>query len=69
MLEVELTTQFKRDVKLAEKRGKSMEKLKTIILKLVNQEELPARVRDHALKENYKGTRECHIEPDCLLYW
>ena len=69
MLEVERTTQFKRDVKLAEKRGKPMEKLKSIILNLVNQEALPARVRDHALKGNYKGTRECHIEPDWLLIY
>ncbi len=27
---------------------------------------LDAKYRDHDLTGNYKGTRECHIEPDWL---
>lgn len=30
---------------------------------------LDARYRDHDLSGNYKGTRECHIEPDWLLVY
>ena len=30
---------------------------------------LDARYRDHELSGRYKGTRECHIEPDWLLVY
>ena len=30
---------------------------------------LDASYRDHALSGDYKGTRECHIEPDWLLIY
>jgi mRNA interferase YafQ len=69
MLAVERTTQFKRDLKRMQKRGKNVEKLKHVILKLVNQEILPRQLRDHMLSGNYQGTRECHIEPDWLLIY
>lgn len=37
--------------------------------KLANGEILEAKYRDHALTGNYKGSRECHIEPDWLLIY
>ncbi len=69
MLEVERTNQFKRDWKLLQKRGKDPAKLRDIILKLSATEILATRYRDHNLSGNYKGTRECHIEPDWLLIY
>jgi mRNA interferase YafQ len=51
------------------KRGKDMSKLKEVVGKIVSGEELKARYRDHALVGQYKGTRECHIEPDWLLIY
>jgi mRNA interferase YafQ len=42
-------TQFKRDVKLAQKRGKDMAKLRELILLLVEASPLPPRYKDHAL--------------------
>ena len=69
MLEINYTTRFKRDVKLIKKRNKDTEKLKTLIKKLANEEELEARYCDHSLVGNYKGRRECHIEPDWLLIY
>jgi len=63
------TTQFKKDVKLAQKRGKDIDKLKEVLQLLVNGLPLPARLRDHFLIGQYKGTRECHIEPDWLLIY
>jgi mRNA interferase YafQ len=61
------TTQFKKDVKLAGKRGKDLEKLKVVLDLLINGGELPARYRDHPLRGNFVGSRDCHIEPDWLL--
>lgn len=36
---------------------------------LANGGKLDAKYRDHDLSGNYKGTRECHIEPDWLLIY
>lgn len=67
--EVKFTNQFKRDLKLAKKQGKDTEKLFEIIEKLSNGETLDEKYRDHDLTENYKGCRECHVEPDWLLIY
>lgn len=63
------TSQFKKDVKRVQKRGKDMQKLKTILQMLVLGQSLPAKFRDHLLVGQYKGTHECHIEPDWLLIY
>ena len=71
MLKIEFTGQFKRDFKLAVKRGCSPDKLQEVITILVNEQPLPEKYRDHALinSRNYKDMRECHIEPDWLLIY
>jgi mRNA interferase YafQ len=67
--EVRFTHQFKRDLKLAKKQGKNLDKLYEVIEKLANGQPLDARYRDHDLQGDYLGTRECHIEPDWLLIY
>jgi mRNA interferase YafQ len=61
--------QFKRDVKLAERRGKDLAKLRELILLLVEGDPLPPRYKDHSLSGNWKHHRDCHIEPDWLLLY
>jgi mRNA interferase YafQ len=39
------------------------------VLELRLEKTLPSRNRGHALTGNYKGRRECHIEPDWLLIY
>ena len=63
------TTQYKRDVKAAKKSGLDMEKLELVVRLLAADVALPARNRDHALTGDWKGCRECHIEPDWLLVY
>ena len=67
--EVVPSNQFRKDLKLAAKRGYSMDKIKEVISKLANGETLDAKYRDHLLTGNYGGYRECHIEPDWLLVY
>jgi mRNA interferase YafQ len=71
MLKPEFTGQFKRDYKLAIKRGCDPANLQNVITMLVNEQPLPAQYRDHALtnSRHYKDMRECHIEPDWLLVY
>jgi mRNA interferase YafQ len=63
------TNQFEKDLKKMEKRGKEVSKIKKVIRKLVNEERLEIKFKDHKLVGNYKGRRECHIESDWLLIY
>lgn len=71
MLKIEFTGQFKRDYKLAIKRGCDLQDLTTVISFLAAEQPLPEKYRDHSLENsrNYKGMRECHIKPDWLLIY
>ena len=64
--DIQFTNQFKKDLKLAKKQNKNLDKLFEVIDILANGGTLEAKYRDHDLTGNYKGTRECHIEPDWL---
>lgn len=69
MLKPSYTKQFDKDLKRMLKRGKKENKLKIIIRRLINEEILEPKYRDHKLVGKYKGRRECHIEPDWLLIY
>ena len=66
---VKPTTQFKKDYKLAVKRGQKIDLLKDIVAALAMGEKLPEKNKDHALTGNWAGHRECHILPDWLLIY
>ena len=67
--QIEISTRFKKDYKLAQKRGYDISLLKKIITMLANGETLPPKHCDHALNGDYIGCRECHISPDWLLVY
>ena len=67
--DVQFTNEFKKDLKLAKKQRKNLDKLFEVIDILANGGTLDAKYRDHDLTGNYKGTRECHIEPNWLLIY
>lgn len=67
--EVRFTNQFKKDLKLAEKRHKSLDKLFAVVERLANGEALDPKYHDHDLTGKYEGCRECHVEPDWLLIY
>ena len=66
---VNTTNQFKKDFKLAMKRGLNIDLLETVIATLALGERLPDKNKDHALTGNWIGHRECHILPDWLLIY
>ena len=66
---VKPTTQFKKDFKLAMKRGLKIELLEEVIAALAMGETLPEKHKDHALIGNWVGHRECHVLPDWLLIY
>ena len=69
MLNPSYTNQFQKDLKLMARRGKPLEKFKETAGRLISQEPLEPRLRNHKLTGNYKDRWECHLEPDWLLIY
>ena len=69
MRTIRTTGQFNKDAKLLAKRGYDMKKLRAVVEKLVNEERLEARYKDHPLQGKYVGARDCHIQPDWVLIY
>jgi len=68
-MKVSQTSQFKKDIKKQQKRGKDLSKLKSAIDILLSGQDLPPKYKDHALIGNWGGHRNCHIEPDWILIY
>lgn len=66
---VKYSSKFKKNYKLAKKRGMDVKLLEEIIDKLRRRIPLEKRYKDHELQGRYKGFRECHIQPDWLLVY
>lgn len=69
MLNIVPSNQFRKDLKLAKKRGLRLESLSAVVNTLAAEQPLDIKYRDHNLTGNYRGFRECHIEPDWLLIY
>jgi len=63
------TSQFKKDVKRAGKRGKNLAKLRAALELLIDGGPLPMEFKDHPLRGNFAGSRDCHLEPDWVLIY
>ena len=68
-LKVIWTSKFKRDYKLAIKRGYDIDLLDDVIRLLAAGKPLPRELNDHTLSGDWNGYRECHIQPDWLLIY
>lgn len=65
------SSDFKKQYKKIKKQGKDINKLKEVIIKLANLEDLEPKYYNHVLNnsKHYKNCGECHIEPDWLLVY
>jgi len=68
-LTIDTTSRFRKDYKLAVRRGYDMSILESVVEILARGELLPEKYCDHDLIGNYKGCRECHLKPDWLLVY
>lgn len=69
MLKIVPSNQFIKDLKLAKRRGCKIELLQEVVNTLALGQSLDKKYRDHGLAGNYRGFRECHIEPNWLLIY
>ncbi len=58
------TNQFKKDMKKQIKKGKNSDKVIEAVNILLSGSSLPKQYNDHKLQGNWKGRRDCHLEPD-----
>jgi mRNA interferase YafQ len=61
--------QFKKDYKRMQKRGGDIKKLRLVIEKLFNEEQLEAHYKDHPLQGQFADARDCHLAPDWILIY
>ncbi|MDD5955903.1 MAG: type II toxin-antitoxin system YafQ family toxin [Lachnospiraceae bacterium] len=69
MLDLIMTSQFKKDLKRIRKRGMDLSLLRNVLQTLREEKLLEEKYRDHALTGDYAGFRECHIQPDWLFIY
>ena len=69
MLKVRETSRFKKDLKRMRRQRRDMTALRRTVAILSFGAPLPREFRDHPLKGNKRGLRECHISPDWLLVY
>lgn len=69
MKELEITSQFKKDLKKYQNQPKRIEKLKVVLGYLQNDVAIPPEYKPHKLLGDFKDCMECHIESDTLLIW
>ena len=67
--QLDFTTSFSKDLKRIKKRGYDLSLMNEVVNLLKNGEPLPEKYKDHALTGNWKGFRDCHIQPDWILVY
>jgi mRNA interferase YafQ len=63
------TNQFKKDLKLMEKRRYNLGDIYDILIKIIWEETLPEHCREHGLSGNYSGYTECHVKNDWIMVY
>ena len=69
MLKIASTNQFLKDLKLVKRRNLPKSELDAVVKQLSEELPLLPKYKDHALKGNFAGYRECHIRPNWLLIY
>lgn len=69
MLKPRYSSQFKKDVRLARRRGRDLAKLEAVVKMLCEETSLPEACKDHPLTGKHVTFRDCHIEPDWILIY
>ena len=69
MLDLKVSSQFKRDRRLCIKRGYDMNLLSVVVNTLRAPASLSPQNRAHSLSGNWMGYQECHISTDWLLIY
>ncbi len=64
-----MSSVFKKELRTVAKQGKDITLLDETVTLLANGEPLPEKNHDHEMSGNWRGHRECHIQPEWLLIY
>ena len=67
MYKIVITGKFKRDLKLAKKRGYNLSLLSVVVNMLAAGEPLPEKYKDHNLSGNYAGCKRMPYYPGLVI--
>lgn len=63
------TKQFENDQKKGKLQHRDFDELLLVMHMLIEEQPLPAHYKDHALKGNWVGCRDCHVKNDWVLIY
>jgi mRNA interferase YafQ len=63
------TKKFQKELKKCKSRSLNTSEIGDIMVKLIEDEPLEARNKNHPLSGDFAGCYECHIRPDWLLVY
>lgn len=69
MMELKLTTQFKKDLKRCKHNEDMLKALEVVLNHLAESGFVPQEYLPHMLSCDYKECMECHVLNDFLLIW
>ncbi|EOE7387634.1 type II toxin-antitoxin system YafQ family toxin [Campylobacter coli] len=69
MRKINLLRSFKKDYEKVKKQSWDLNTIDDVIQCLMNLDVLPTRLKDHALKGEFKDFRECHIFGDLVIIY
>jgi mRNA interferase YafQ len=67
--QIRQSSRFKKDLKKLIKQGKNIVELEVVVDTIAGGETLDPKYLDHPLSGNWKGFRDCHIQPDWILLY
>jgi mRNA interferase YafQ len=63
------TKPFRKELKLMQKRGLDVYKLRKVMGMIIDEQPLPPERRNHPLHGEWEGTLECHVQGDWVLIY
>ncbi|MDR0312911.1 MAG: type II toxin-antitoxin system YafQ family toxin [Treponema sp.] len=69
MLKHTFTKPFRKELKLMEKRGLNLSKLREVIDMIIDEQPLPPERHNHPLHGKWEGSFDCHIHGDWVLIY
>jgi mRNA interferase YafQ len=69
MLKPTFTKNFRKELKLMEKRRMNINRLREVMGVIINEKPLPPERRNHPLHGEWEGAFDCHIQGDWVLIY
>jgi mRNA interferase YafQ len=69
MLDYDVVSEFNKNRKLMQKRGRDIHLLREVMFMLINEQPLLPKHENHPLRGKLRGKWECHVQPDWLLIY